>query len=277
VGDLAHLTQITSGKFEGGVGTNGGLSWAPDGRIIYTSLSSGNADIWAMKSDGSDQKQLTADTAVDVDPVVSADGRCVVFVSNRGGITGLWRMDLDGGNIKMLSELDDHKPQISADSKWIIFDSWRSHKRALWKMPIEGGDAVQLTDKFTSSCGISPDDKSVACFYRADEQPGSPWRIMILPFDGGKLLKTSDVSMQDIIPLEASLSSTPDGRAITYISSIGGTPNLWSQPLDGGAPKKLTDFKENGVWRYAWSHGGKEIALSRGSVTSDVVLLKDFK
>jgi Tol biopolymer transport system component len=277
VTDLAHPKQITSGKFEGGVGLDGGLSWAPDGRIIYTSLSSGNPDIWIMKSDGSDQRQLTADPSVDVDPVVSPDGRYVVFVSNRSGTTGLWRMDLDGGNAKLLSDLDDHKPQISPDSKWIIFDSWRSQRRSLWKMPMDGGEAIHLTDKFTSSCGISPDGQSIACFYRADEQPGSPWRIMILPFDGGGPQKTFDFPMQDVLPLEASLGWTADGKAVTYVTANGGTSNLWSQPLSGGAPKKITDFKEIGVWGYAWWRYNNQRALSRGSITSDVVLIKDFR
>jgi Tol biopolymer transport system component len=230
-----------------------------------------------MKSDGSDQKQLTADPGLDFDPTVSPDGRFIVFASDRGGMTALWRMDLDGSNLKQLTDKDEYKPQISGDSKWVIFDSWRSGKRALWKVSVDAGQPVQLSDRFTSSCGISPDGKSIACFYRADELSGSPWRLMILPFDGGQPLRSFDVFVTDIIPLEAALSWTPDGRAITYCASTGGTSNLWSQPIAGGAPKKLTDFKENGIWRYAWSRDGKELAFSRGSSTSDVVLLKDFK
>ena len=84
-GDLGHAKQITFGKYEGGVDVTGGLAWAPDGRIIYTSLSGGNADIWIMKSDGSDQKQLTSDPAIDVDPG-SVTGRakyCLCFEPQR--------------------------------------------------------------------------------------------------------------------------------------------------------------------------------------------------
>src|SRR5437763_6539160 len=100
---------------------------------------------------------------------------------------------------------------------------------------------------------------------------------MILPFDGGPSTKTFDGSVENDIPLEAGLGWAPDGRAVTYVSSSAGVPNLWSQPIDGGAKKKLTDFKDNGVWRYAFSRSSKQIAISRGSWTSNVVSVKDFR
>jgi Tol biopolymer transport system component len=186
-------------------------------------------------------------------------------------------MDIDGGNLKQLTDQEDYKPQISPDGKWVVFDSWRSGKRALWKVPIEGGQPVQITDKFTSSCGISPDGKLIACFYRDEQQPTTPWRTMILPFEGGQPLRTFSAPGMDQTALEAAVAWAPDGRSITYVDPTGGTPNLWSQPLDGGPSKKLTDFKENGVWRYAFSRDGKQLALTRGTVTSDVVLIKDFR
>ena len=272
-GDMARAKQITYAKFEGG----DGMAWTPDGRIVYTSRSSGNANIWIMNSDGSGQKQLAADPANATNPRVAPDGRYIVFVSSRHGLPSLWRMDIDGGNLKRLTDQEDYLPQISPDGKWVVFDSWRSGRRALWKVSIDGGQPVQISDKFTSSAGISPDGKWIACFYRDEEQPNTPWRIMILPFEGGQPLKTFAAPGTDQMALDAAVAWTPDGRAITYVDSTGESPNLWSQSLDGGPPKKLTEFKENGVWRYALSRDGKQLALTRGTVTSDVVLIKDFR
>jgi Tol biopolymer transport system component len=197
---------------------------------VYVSLSSGNLDVWIMNSDDSGQKQLAADPAIDVDPVVSPDGRYIVFVSLRRGLPGLWRMDLDGNNPKQLTDQDDSKPQISPDSKWIIFNSWRSPsgRKTLWKISIEGGQPVQVVDKFTTSCAISPDGKLITCFYK-DEQVNSPRRIMILPFEGGQPLKMFGAPGTDPISLDAGLAWMPDGRGITYVASTGGSPNLWSQ------------------------------------------------
>ena len=70
---------------------------------------------------------------------------------------------------------------------------------------------------------------------------------------------------------------TADGRDLTYVDTKGGVSNIWLQSLAGGAPRQLTDFKDQRIFGFAWSRDGKQLALSRGVVNSDVVLVKDFK
>jgi len=53
--------------------------------------------------------------------------------------------------------------------------------------------------------------------------------------------------------------------------------NLWSQPLDGGPVKQLTEFKPDELWARGTSRDGKFIAFARGTVTSDVILISDFQ
>jgi serine/threonine protein kinase/dipeptidyl aminopeptidase/acylaminoacyl peptidase len=274
--DRAH--QITSGKLEGGAnnlppaGTTN-LAWTPDGRLVYTSMASGNLNVWIMNQDGTTPQQLTTDPSIDWMPAVSPDGRQIVFVSYRGGLPSLWRMDVDGRNLKQLTDREDRGPQISPDGRWIVFVSFRSGKLAIWKMPIDGGAPVQLSDKFADGQAISPDGKLVAAFY-LDEKPGSPWRIVVVPFEGGPIVKTFD--LPPTVDIRGGVRWTPDGRALTYIDARG-TPNLWSQPYDGGLPKQLTHFEDPGVWQRAWSRDDKQVAFVRGTVTKDVVLIKDFR
>ena len=59
-----------------------------------------------------------------------------------------------------------------------------------------------------------------------------------------------------------------------YVDTKGTVSNLWLQPINGGAPKPLTDFKENQITAFAWSPDGKQLALSRGVRTKDVVVLR---
>ena len=42
-------------------------------------------------------------------------------------------------------------------------------------------------------------------------------------------------------------------------------------------PKQLTEFKDQRIFNFAWSRDGKQLALSRGVVNSDVVLLSGFR
>src|SRR5690606_12680879 len=72
-GDAARAAQIRSGGHNlDGVSS---LVWAPDGRIVYSSLASGTEDLWIMNGDGSGHKQLTAESGSNFDAAVAPDGR----------------------------------------------------------------------------------------------------------------------------------------------------------------------------------------------------------
>jgi Tol biopolymer transport system component len=51
---------------------NEGLTWTPDGRLVYVRDASGNPDIWIMRSDGSRRVQLTSNAGRDVSPRVTS-------------------------------------------------------------------------------------------------------------------------------------------------------------------------------------------------------------
>jgi len=272
-GDAKAAKQITSGL--GQYNGVGGISWSPDSRIVYVSRVSGSQDIWIMGPDGSNQKQLTTvATRADVYPTVSPDGRYIVFTSNRTGNSNIWRMEMDGGNPKRLtSGSGEEFPHSSPSGDWVVYTSTSSSRFTLWKVPMDGGAAVQLTDKLSQWPVVSPDGKSVACWYR--DESNSPWRIAVVPIEGGTPDKIFDVppSVVSSIPVRW----MPDGRALAYIDTREGTSNIWNQPLDGGSPKPITDFKSDQIFWFDWSRDGKKLACSRGAVTSDVVLISEFR
>jgi serine/threonine protein kinase/Tol biopolymer transport system component len=264
VGEASQPKQITSGgKGEG----MSGLAWTPDGRIVYSS----NHSIWIMGADGAGQKQLTIDpSAANYWPAVSPDNRYIVFSSFRAGYPYIWRMDLDGGNLKQLTEGYGNDPQFSPDGRWVVYEYERSGKPTLWKVSIDGGAPVQLTDKPSQDPTVSPDGKLIACNYWAEAN--APSKVALIPFAGGQPVKILDLPTYNF----SDVHWTPDGRALSYIGSAGGS-NIWTQPLDGGKPVQVTDFKTDRILNFAWSKVGKQLALSRGSVTSDVVLIDGFR
>jgi Tol biopolymer transport system component len=271
-GDASRAKQISSSRYDGAQG----LSWMPSGRIVYTSRGAALPTIWSMGQDGQDQKQLTANAGSNVYPWATPDGRYIVFTSTRARSSrSVWRMDADGGNLKRLTGgPGDIYPQSSPDGRWVVFQSARSGSVRVWKVSIDGGEPVPLTDKWTANPTVSPDGSLIACFYREGQQ-NATLKVAIIPFAGGDPVKVLDIPYSVSGP--AGLRWTPDGHALTFIDTINGVSNIWSLPLDGGAPKQLTDFKTDEIFWFDFSRDGRQLALSRGTRTSDVILIRDFR
>jgi TolB protein len=182
-------------------------------------------------------------------------------------------MDLDGSNQKQLTNgnIGTFHPSVTPDSKWVIFTAENTDGPRLWKVSIDGGDPVQLMNRFTNSPEVSPDGKWIACSYRHDSN--STWRYAIIPIDGGEPIKVFD-----LLGKQSDFRWSADGKSLYYLRDTeGGVTNIWSMPLDDKPPSQVTDFKTERIYNFALSSDRKQVALSRGTTTSDVVLIRDFR
>jgi serine/threonine protein kinase/dipeptidyl aminopeptidase/acylaminoacyl peptidase len=267
--DEGRARKLTNGKSDGLLG----LAWAPDGRIVYLAKTGENQDVWIMNSDGTGQKQLTANDDYEFFVRVSPDGHFIVFGSDRaGGTEHIWRMDIDGSNPKQLTQGDfeDFLPFYSADGKWVVFGSWRSGSQRLWKVPIDGGEPIQLTDLAFNGLGFLPDGKLMFGSY-FDEQVSPPrWRGALVSYETGQLVKVFDR------PRRSVYWWMTDERTLIYGEVRDNISNLWSVPPDGGTPKQLTKFTSEYIFGFAPSRDGKQLAIVRGTNSADIVLIKDF-
>ena len=250
-----------------------GMSWTPDGQIVYGSYQSGNADIWVMNRDGTNPRQLTSEPTRETMPEVTPDGRYIVYVSKGAGSAHLWRMDSNGENRRQLTdgqgELD---PVITLDSKWVVYNGFHSGVISLSKVPIDGGEPIRLTSEWSIRPAISPDGKLIA--YLKMNETRRRVEASLMPFAGGEPIKVfPNMPVPDFLLMQWS----PDGQALHYIYKVDGASNIWSQPLDGGSPKLLTHFKSDTIFRFAWSQDGKTLALDRGATISDIVLFQEAK
>ncbi|MEP6569814.1 MAG: protein kinase [Acidobacteriota bacterium] len=270
--DPGNARQITSGT-ERDDGMRG-ISWTTDGRIVYRSVAGGEPNVWIMRADGSGQRQLTLETNQNFDPVVSPDGRLIVWGSKSTGNTNLWRMDIDGGNAKQLTMgAGDYFPDYSPDGKWILYTAYDpiSSFWSVWKIAADGGSPVRITDKESALPSVSPDGKVFACNY--EDVAGAGYKIAIIALEGGQPTRMFDIPGS----FGRTIHWTSDGRALTYIDSRAGVSNIWLQTLAGDRPKQLTSFRDQQIFGFAWSRDGKQLAISRGVVNSDVMLLKNFR
>ena len=246
------------------------LIWLPDGRLAYPSNAGGSSDIWTMKADGSGIRQLTVGANARLGLAVTADEKQLVFAAERDGKYNLWRVDIDGSNLTRITDGDgEFYPQCTPDGRWIVYQSGGNYP-TLRKMPIGGGDATAITKTTAARPSVSPDGKFVAYHYLDSSFEKSRWGIGIINLEDGKRVKRFDFPSTVV---ERLVKWTRDGKAIAFLNSPGGVPNIWLQPLDGGAAKPLTDFQSDDIISFNWNADGSGLAVIRGVETSDVLLI----
>ena len=268
--DMKNVRQLTSGS-ERDDGMRG-LCWTADGRILYRSVAGGEPNVWMMKADGTEQKQLTIHSSQNFDPTVSPDGRYIVWAARTTANTNLWRMDLDASNPKQLTNgVGEYLPDYTPDGKWILYTAYDppSSIWSIFKIPADGGAPIRLTDKESAVSSISPDGQFFACNFQAE--PG-PYKIAIVSIQGGPPIKVFDLPGSFGRPIRWSA----DGKSVAFVDTKAGVSNILIQSLAGGPPKQLTDFKDQRIYGFAWSRDAKQLAISRGVMNNDVVLMKDF-
>jgi len=98
-GRLEIVDVATGGRTELATGDASAPAWSPDGRwIAYWGVpgdESGRRDLWNVAAAGGEPIRLTDDPPYDWNPVWSADGSKLYFLSNRGGGPNLWRLPID--------------------------------------------------------------------------------------------------------------------------------------------------------------------------------------
>jgi len=155
--------------------------------IVYTSLASGDLDLWTMKPDGSGKKQITNKLGYDGGPVLSRDGKMVAWRSGypkspedagkykellNANVTSPMKMELmvansDGTNARQITNFGcaSFAPTFTPDGKRILFASNKlecdSRKFELFLINVDGSGLEQVTrfGGFTSFPEFSPDGK----------------------------------------------------------------------------------------------------------------------
>jgi Tol biopolymer transport system component len=269
------LTQLTSGitVIDGSLG----LSWTPNGHILYASKgSTEDFQIWQMSQDGKDRKRLTSGQPDKFWPVASPDGRYIAYMT---GNMDIWRMDADGINPKLLSSGEPSRyPHFTPDKKWLVYSTLGKEKCELIKTEVEGIRKVKLaSERMIYGSAISPDGSQIAYAFLDPQTSDKTW-IKIIKCDNGDLITS--------FPLPSSarrwiIQWTPDANGIAFLVFEGDTSNLYVQPIDGSAIKQLTNFGHEkdldtkSIRNFSWSLDGKHIAYSRGKIYYDLVLIED--
>jgi TolB protein len=249
------------------------------GLIVFSAADADNRfQIYSVKPDGSDKKQLTHQGS-NVTPAWAPDGRRIIFASDRSGSREIYLMNEDGSAVsKLETPVGGNKltPSMSHDLSRIAFaaEGPLGHPE-IWVVNADGTAPRQLTDTPKAKAGptwslfprFSRDGSDILY---ASTRSGSS-QIWIMKSDStGKRQLTNGVASN--APDANAPNWSPDGRHIVlwagYETRYG---EIWIMNADGSNPKQLTDqpppiSSDNP----AWSSDGSRIIFDTNRSRSGV-------
>jgi eukaryotic-like serine/threonine-protein kinase len=258
-GNAAVGKQLTSGEE-----LARHLAWA-DGSHLLAITARGS--VVSVGTNGSTDAVISGGAPVQV---LRSCGTKYVLISRHepDGNDRVYRMDADGGNLQSVGPgfLDACSP----DGSWYAFFEDSGN---IVRASVNGGAVTSLTDSSSiPGSDISPDGKQIV--HRYQLPPGNTGIFAaIIGSDGGPKLASFRLPIGS-----GDLRWSPDGKAIQYAITRDGAGNVWEQPVSGGAPRQVTHFPPGeDIRAFAWSPDGKQLAVTRGHVNSNVVVISDFR
>ena len=301
-----NVKQLTTGV--GAANGVTGVAWI-DGRVAYSSSAQGKPDLWITGN--GDARQLTDDDAVEALPVAAPDGSALFYLSGSGKNYRVFTMKPDGSDRKPLTRGPrDGEFAISPDSKTIAFASLdtRTNQWGLWTMPASGGAArrIAVSPSVLEQIHFTPDGKTILFTgyeqsalhaYRIAASGGrvepiaegrahtasmSPDGSMLAYASGGTELMSTHLTLahsNGAPPAKIAMQGmlyrwTPDSTAVSFIREENGRADLWLQPRNGSAAKRLTNFTDGRIAAFAWSPDAKHAVVAHVSDAVDVVVIR---
>lgn len=250
-----------------------GVAWSPEGSLILRFSQNNQDSIWRTDADGGNPKQLTFDSN-DIEPTVSADGETIIFSSKQTGIYRLWRTDKNGENRRLLTdEASEAETFANCSPVAPVCVYQRGWKNAdVYRISLTTGEKTSLTDRGQQiRPAISPDGKQFA-FYSLGEN--DVWSLAIASIEDGAISKQFPIAETVVARY---VRWTPDGENIAYIDTQNKVSNIVLQPLNGGEPRRITDFKAEEIFYFDWSRDGRRFAVTRGTLINNVVAISYAK
>lgn len=221
--------------------------------------------------------QLTRDTGLTTDPVISRDGKLIAYASDRSGERNLdiWVQHAAGGEPKRISfdGADDHQPDIAPDGSQIIFRSEREGG-GIYAVSTLGGESRLLIPRAYVP-RFSPDGGRLA-YARGTFGTGS--------FVGELYVQDVPAGEARAIALNATTLGpavwSPDGKLLAFVGEAregGDGVHLWMCFAEGKPAWKLTSKPIGGPSLYfgppqtvsvAWWGEAIVLSISEGDSAS---------
>jgi serine/threonine protein kinase/Tol biopolymer transport system component len=245
-----------------------GLCWHGLDRVLYVSRQDLRNELWSAPINGGEVRRIPIGEGSVVAPVVATQTREIAFGSIRGDAMHIFKMNADGSSLRQLTVgKAENLPAITPDGKTIFYVVMARERAQIMKQT-EGKRAELAVDLFALNPAVSPDGAKLA--FLTQRQPQN-WNVGFLPIAGGNptFLPYSIRNHRQV--------QWKGNSMITFVDDSKGTMNIVGLDIRSGAPEKLTNFEgRERIFSHSWSAAG-DLAVSRGPVEGDVVLITNFQ
>ena len=236
---------------------------SPDGTAIAYVQGAGflAGDIYVVAVSGGRARRVTSDGRSLNGLAWTADGKEIVFASNRGGLWRLWRVSSSGGTPQPVNGVGEGAgaPTISPRGNRLAYvhssvdmNLWRTAGPG-WAGRRPAATKVIASSRWDFEGAFSPDGRRIAF---ASDRSGSV-ELWTANSDG-----TNQAQLTSLKAADAGTPRwSPDGKTIAFDARLEGHGDIFVISAEGGTPRRLTtEPVENNV--PAWSRDGKWIYFS---------------
>jgi len=237
-------------------------------RIVYTVTNDRNTELWTAMRDGSARQPLLVGAGYRRFPVLTRDGRRIIYRDEGPRGLSIARIDIDGTNpVRLAAASGDSAPTVSPDGRSVYFNADLGAGPTLYRVGIDGGRPLAVAHLAAARPAVSPDRRSIAAVVRVpNEQPA----IAIIDASTGTLVRRLAPAMRVTTAPEVHWSS--DGRDVLF--------NMLSEisrvPAAGGAVETVMTFDQANVFRFDMAPDGA-LVVARGPLRRDAVQLAGFE
>jgi hypothetical protein len=223
----------------------------------------GNAQLFICDPDGSNARQLTSIEGQATLPVVTSDGRWIVYQGVDRTGSHIWRIAADGsGAERLTSGAGELQPVVGPERNWIYFTTIVNGQPRPFRVSIDGGQPAPLGDVYFRPISVAPDGQQI--FGSAWNDQARRSEAALLPAAGGGLKYLPDA------PAGARLA--PDGRDYYFLAPLVRPTALLAQPVGGGPVREVARSPGEQIFFAAPGRDGAIVAAF-GTTATDVVLM----